>query len=395
MARTLVRSPLRYPNGQSAISSLTGGLRTEVRATIERLFIVNETTLAPLIADAIELLQQLIQTPSFSREEDQTADQIFRFLTFHGARTRRDANNVWAVSRHFDATRPTVLLNSHHDTVKPGTTWTYDPFGATVEDDRLTGLGSNDAGASAVSLLATFLYFEQHPPAFNLICAITAEEEISGSNGIRRLLPLLPEIALGIVGEPTQMDLAVAEKGLVVLDCVALGRTGHAAREEGENALYKALNDIQRLRGFQFARVSELLGPVKLSVTQIQAGTQHNVVPDRCAFVADVRTNELYSNPEVVDIVQELIGARVTPRSTHLNSSRIAPDHPLVLRGRALGRRTFGSVTLSDQSMMPFTTVKIGPGDSARSHTPNEYILLSEIQAGIRGYVELLAGLEL
>lgn len=348
-----------------------------------------------LTADAIELLKQLIQTPSFSREEDQTADHIFRFLTFHGARPERNAHNVWAVSRHYNPARPTVLLNSHHDTVQPGASWTYDPFGATVEGDRLTGLGSNDAGASAVSLLATFLYFEQHPPAFNLICAITAEEEVSGPNGIRRLLPLLPEIALGIVGEPTQMDLAIAEKGLVVLDCETQGRTGHAAREEGDNALYKALDDIQRLRAFRFTRVSELLGPVKLSVTQIQAGTQHNVVPDRCTFVADVRTNELYSNQDVVDIVQELIGARVTPRSTHLNSSRIAPDHPLVQRGRDLGRRTFGSVTLSDQSMMPFTTVKIGPGDSARSHTPDEYILLSEIRAGIRGYVELLTGLEL
>ena len=356
---------------------------------------MNETTLAPLTEDAIELLRQLIQTPSFSRQEDQTADQIFRFLTFHGARPERNAHNVWAVSRHYDPARPTVLLNSHHDTVQPGTSWTTDPFGAIVKDDRLTGLGSNDAGASAVSLLATFLYFEQHPPAFNLICAITAEEEISGPNGIRRLLPLLPEIALGIVGEPTQMDLAIAEKGLVVLDCTAYGRTGHAAREEGENALYKALNDIQRLREFRFERVSELLGPVKLSVTQIQAGTQHNVVPDRCTFVADVRTNELYSNQEVVEIVRGLIGADVTPRSTHLNSSRIAPDHPLVRRGLALGRRTFGSVTLSDQSMMPFTTVKIGPGDSARSHTPDEYILLSEIRAGIRGYVELLAGLAL
>ncbi len=356
---------------------------------------MNENTLASLTADAIELLKQLIQTPSFSREEDQTADHIFRFLTFHGARPERNAHNVWAVSRHYNPARPTVLLNSHHDTVQPGATWSADPFGATVEGDRLIGLGSNDAGASAVSLLATFLYFEQHPPAFNLICAITAEEEISGPNGIRRLLPLLPEIALGIVGEPTQMDLAIAEKGLVVLDCVAQGRTGHAAREEGENALYKALDDIQRLREFRFDRDSELLGPVKLSVTQIQAGTQHNVVPDRCTFVADVRTHELYSNQEVVDIVRGLIGADVTPRSTHLNSSRIAPSHPLVQRGLALGRRTFGSVTLSDQSMMPFTTVKIGPGDSARSHTPDEYILLSEIRAGIRGYVELLASLEL
>ncbi|NVO32730.1 M20 family metallo-hydrolase [Hymenobacter lapidiphilus] len=356
---------------------------------------LDEPLLTQLTDDAIQLLIQLIQTPSFSRQEDQTAAHIVRFLTFHGARPERNAHNVWAVSRHYAPARPTVLLNSHHDTVQPGTSWTTDPFGALVEGDKLTGLGSNDAGAAAVSLLAAFLYFEEHPPTFNLICAITAEEEISGPEGIRRLLPLLPEIALGIVGEPTQMHLAVAEKGLMVFDCTAHGRTGHAAREEGKNALYKALDDIQRLRNFQFERVSDLLGPVKLTVTQLQAGTQHNVVPDRCTFVVDVRTNELYTNQEVVDIVRGLIGSEVVPRSTHLNSSRIAPHHPLVQRGLALGRRTFGSVTLSDQSMMPFTTVKIGPGDSARSHTPDEYILLSEIREGVRGYVELLSGLEL
>ncbi|RSK42305.1 M20 family metallo-hydrolase [Hymenobacter perfusus] len=349
-----------------------------------------------LVRLAINLLKDLIQIPSFSREETKTAVAIRSFLRHNGAKPQRDANNVWAISKHFDPAKPTILLNSHHDTVKPGASWTADPFGAVVEGDRLTGLGSNDAGASAVSLLATFLYFhEQENLPYNLICAITAEEEVSGVNGIRRLLPLLPKIDLGIVGEPTQMDLAVAEKGLVVLDCVAHGRTGHAAREEGENALYKALDDVQRLRDYRFERVSELLGPVKLTVTQIQAGTQHNVVPDRCTFVADVRTNELYTNPEVVELVRGLIGAEVTPRSTHLNSSRIPLTHPLVQRGVALGRRTFGSVTLSDQSMMPFTTVKIGPGDSARSHTPDEYILLSEIRAGVQGYVELLDGLEL
>ncbi|RSK36301.1 M20 family metallo-hydrolase [Hymenobacter metallilatus] len=350
-----------------------------------------------LTTDAIALLRQLIQTPSFSREESGTADLLVAFLERHGAQPQRDANNVWALSRHFDPNKPTILLNSHHDTVKPGSTWTYAPFGAVVEGDRLTGLGSNDAGASAVCLLATFLYFEQQPtaPPFNLICAITAEEEVSGADGIRRLLPLLPTIHLGIVGEPTQMDLAVAEKGLVVLDCVAHGRTGHAAREEGENALYKAVADIRWFETFRFPLVSELLGPVKMTVTQIQAGSQHNVVPDQCIFVVDVRTNELYSNLEVVELVRRHVSSNVTPRSTHLNSSRIALTHPLVQRGLALGRRTFGSVTLSDQSMMPFTTIKIGPGDSARSHTPDEYILLSEIRAGVQGYVELLDGLEL
>jgi len=349
-----------------------------------------------LSEDAIQLLIQLIQTPSFSREEDQTADLIFRFLAFHGAQPQRDKNNVWATTRPINANKPTILLNSHHDTVKPGSTWTYDPFGAVQEGDKLIGLGSNDAGASAVSLLATFLYFHERPNlAYNLVCAITAEEEVSGAGGIRSILPQLGHVDLGIVGEPTQMDLAVAEKGLVVLDCVAHGRTGHAAREEGENALYKAVADIRWFEQFRFPEVSPMLGPVKMTVTQIQAGSQHNVVPDRCTFVVDVRTNECYSNPEVVELVRQHVASGVTPRSTHLNSSRIALSHPLVQRGVALGRRTFGSVTLSDQSMMPFTTVKIGPGDSARSHTPDEYILLSEIRAGIRGYIDLLDGLQL
>jgi acetylornithine deacetylase len=344
--------------------------------------------------DAIQLLMTLIRTPSFSREEEATASLIFDFLATHGAQPQRQQHNVWAVAPGYDAARPTLLLNSHHDTVKPGASWTRDPFGALLEGDRLIGLGSNDAGASAVSLLAAFLYFEQRPLPFNLICAITAEEEISGANGIRSLLPELGTIDLGIVGEPTQMDMAIAEKGLVVLDCVAQGRTGHAARDEGENALYKALDDISWLRSYRFPLVSELLGPVKLSVTQIEAGQQHNVVPDACRFVVDVRTNELYSNAEVVGIVQENIGATVTPRSLHLNSSRIAPEHPLVQKGLALGRKTFGSATLSDQAMMPFATVKMGPGDSARSHTPDEYIYLREVKEGIRGYITLLDGFQ-
>ncbi|HEX8425028.1 M20 family metallo-hydrolase [Hymenobacter sp.] len=347
-----------------------------------------------LSEEAIQLLVQLLKTPSFSREEGATAGLIFNFLAAHGAHPQRAGHNVWAVAPHFEATCPTLLLNSHHDTVKPGSTWTYDPFGAVLEGDKLIGLGSNDAGASTVSLLATFLYFQEQRPAFNLICAITAEEEISGAGGIRSVLPQLGKINLGIVGEPTQMDMAIAEKGLVVLDCVTHGRTGHAARDEGENALYKALPDIHWFQHYQFPLVSELLGPVKTTVTQVQAGSQHNVVPDKCQFVVDVRTNELYSNEDIVQLIRAQVGADVTPRSTHLNSSRIALDHPLVRKGLAQGRRAFGSATLSDQSMMPFDTVKIGPGDSARSHTPDEYILLSEIRAGIRGYIELLDGLE-
>ena len=339
---------------------------------------------------AVDLLIRLIKTPSFSRDEAGTATLIQEFLAAHGVAAQRQQNNVWAVSTHFDASRPTILLNSHHDTVKPGAGWQYAPFGATLEEDKLTGLGSNDAGAAAVSLLATFLYFEQNKPAFNLICAITAEEEISGADGIRSVLPEFGKIDLGIVGEPTGMNLAIAEKGLIVLDCTAHGKTGHAAREEGENALYKALEDIQWLRGYQFPEVSPLLGAVKTTVTQISAGTQHNVVPDRCHFVIDVRTNELYQNQEIVDFLRLKLQSEIMPRSTHLNSSRISENHPLIRKGVAMGKTIYGSPTLSDQSMMPFNTLKMGPGESARSHTPDEYILVSEIRAGIRDYIELL-----
>lgn len=339
---------------------------------------------------AVDLLVRLIKTPSFSREETDTATLIQDFLTVHGATARRQQNNVWAVAADYDAAKPTILLNSHHDTVKPGVGWNYDPFGATLDGDKLIGLGSNDAGASAVSLLAVFLYFQSKPRAFNLICAITAEEEISGANGIRSVLPEFGKIDLGIVGEPTGMNLAIAEKGLIVLDCTAHGKTGHAAREEGENALYKALDDIQWLRCYQFPQVSSLLGPVKTTVTQISAGTQHNVVPDRCQFVIDVRTNELYQNQEIVDFLRSKLQAEIMPRSTHLNSSRISKNHPLITKGVAMGKTIYGSPTLSDQSMMPFETLKMGPGESARSHTPDEFILVSEIRAGIRDYIELL-----
>ena len=348
-----------------------------------------------LSADAVELLIQLIKTPSLSREEADTATLIQEFLAAHGVGAQRQQNNVWAVSQDFDADKPTILLNSHHDTVKPGAGWNFGPFDAVLEGDKLIGLGSNDAGASAVSLLATFLYFQDKPNAFNLICAITAEEEISGINGIRIVLPKLGKIDLGIVGEPTGMNLAIAEKGLIVLDATAHGRTGHAARDEGENALYKAMDDIQWLRQHQFPKVSSLLGPVKTTVTQISAGTQHNVVPDRCQFVIDVRPNELYQNQEIVELLRASLQSEIVPRSTHLNSSRIAENHPLVRRGEAMGKQIYGSPTLSDQSMMPFDTLKMGPGESARSHTPDEFILVSEIQAGIRDYIELLTDFKL
>lgn len=349
--------------------------------------------LGALTEAAVALLEQLINTPSFSREEGGTADLLAGFLALHGAAPQRQGNNVWAVAPGYETSRPTVLLNSHHDTVKPGAAWMHPPCVATWDGNKLIGLGSNDAGASAVSLLAAFLYLKDRPRAYNLICAITAEEEISGVNGIASLLPALGSIDLGIVGEPTQMQLAVAEKGLLVLDCLARGRTGHAARDEGENALYRALDDIAWLRANQLPRVSPLLGPVKVTATQIRAGRQHNVVPDECRFVIDVRTNELYSNAEVVDILREKLRSKIMPRSLRLNSSRIANDHPIVQRGRALGKQTYGSPTLSDQALMPFATVKIGPGDSARSHTPDEFILRSEIISGVRDYVSLLTNL--
>jgi acetylornithine deacetylase len=344
-----------------------------------------------LSEDAINLLQQLIRTQSFSREEAETADILESFLAQHGIPAQRQGNNVWAVSQHFDSQKPTILLNSHHDTVKPGAGWSYPPLGAVLEGDKLTGLGSNDAGASAVSLLATFRYFYDRPTAFNLICAITAEEEVSGANGIKSILPELGKIDLGIVGEPTGMNAAIAEKGLLVLDGIARGRTGHAARNEGENALYKALDDIIWLRNYQFPEVSPLLGPVKLTVTQISAGTQHNVVPDECRYVVDIRTNECYTNEVILATVQANVQAEITPRSTHLQSSGLSLEHPIVRKAVATGKSTYGSPTLSDQALMRFDTLKMGPGDSARSHAPDEYILLSEIRGGIADYIELLS----
>jgi len=340
--------------------------------------------------DAIELLIQLIQTQSFSREEAGTADILAQFLAQHNIPAQRSGNNVWATSQVIDPRKPTILLNSHHDTVKPGVAWTYPPFGAVLEGDKLTGLGSNDAGASAVSLLAVFRYFYAQPTAFNLICAITAEEEVSGANGVKSILPELGKIDLGIVGEPTGMNAAIAEKGLLVLDGVALGRTGHAARNEGDNALYKALDDINWLRAYQFPKVSEMLGPVKMTVTQISAGTQHNVVPDECRYVVDVRPTECYSNEEILEIIRANVQAAITPRSTHLQSSGLSVEHPIVRKAVTMGKTTYGSPTLSDQALMRFPTLKMGPGDSARSHAPDEYILLSEIRAGIADYIELL-----
>ena len=340
---------------------------------------------------AIDLLCRLIATPSLSREEAQTACIIESFLKEQGCMTLRKGNNVWVRSM-IDDRLPVILLNSHHDTVKPVASWTHDPYTPTIEDGRLYGLGSNDAGASLVSLMMTFLHFEkQKDRNYNLIYAATAEEEITGQNGIALILDDLGTLDLAIVGEPTQMQMAVAEKGLMVLDCETVGKTGHAARNEGVNAIYLALDDIEWFRKFKFPNTSPLLGEVKMTVSVINAGYQHNIIPDSCRYVVDVRTNEFYKNSDALAIISEHVkNSAVTPRSTHINSSSIPMEHPFVQRGLSLGLTAFGSPTTSDQARIPYPSVKIGPGDSSRSHTADEYIALDEIQDGIETYIRLL-----
>jgi len=347
-----------------------------------------------LKSDVISLLKQLIAIPSFSKTEDKTADIISHFFSKKGIQTNRSDNNIWVKSKYWQEGVPSILLNSHHDTVKPVAGWQRNPFDPSIENDVLYGLGSNDAGASLVALAATFLHFyEEKDLPFNLIYLASAEEEISGKQGIESVLSSIGKIDFGIVGEPTQMQMAIAEKGLLVIDGMAEGKAGHAAREEGENAIYTALKDIDFLQNIQFEKISELLGAVKISVTQINAGTQHNVVPDQCSFVVDVRTTEHYSNKEVFDFLQKETQSKLTARSFRLNSSGIPMGHPIVVAGQSLGLSSFGSATLSDQALIPFPTLKIGPGHSERSHTAGEFILLEEIHNGIDIYKNLLEGL--
>lgn len=349
-----------------------------------------------LIEEAIALLKSLIATPSLSREEGPTADLIATYLTRHGIVIERVGHNVWAKNRYFDPQKPTLLLNSHHDTVKPNASYTRDPFAPTVDGGKLYGLGSNDAGGSLVSLLGTFVHlYNRTDLTYNLVMAASAEEEISGRGGIELVLPHLPPINVALVGEPTQMQLAIAEKGLMVLDCTVRGRAGHAARDEGENAITNAMPDLQWFQTYQYPKISPLLGPVKQSVTVIQAGTQHNVVPDTCTFTVDVRVTEQYTLEEVLAIVRANVRAEVVPRSVRLRSSGIAVDHPLVQAGLALGRTMYGSPTLSDQALLPMPSLKCGPGHSERSHTADEFIYLHELEEGLAGYVAMLEGLAL
>lgn len=345
-----------------------------------------------LYNDAVTLLKELIRTPSPSREESATAGILESFLGSKGVSgVNRLHNNVWAYNEHFDPSKPTILLNSHHDTVKANSAYTRDPYSPDVEEGKLYGLGSNDAGASVVSLLAAFLRFYNEPRLdYNLCIAITAEEETSGRNGIESVLPSLGELDFAIVGEPTGMQLAIAERGLVVLDCAAHGKAGHAAREEGENAIYKAIRDIEWLRTYRFPKESELFGPVKMSVTVISAGSQHNVVPAQCNFTVDIRVPDTYTNDEVVAIVRENVECEVTPRSTRLTPSHIDPQHPIVQAGLELGRTTYGSPTTSDQALLSIPSLKVGPGDSARSHSADEFIYLKEIEEGIGLYIAML-----
>lgn len=341
---------------------------------------------------AIDLLKKLIATPSFSKEENNTATIINEFLLSQKVETEIHLNNVWARNRYFDAAKPTILLNSHHDTVKPNKGYTTDPFAPIEKDGKLFGLGSNDAGGPLVSLITVFLYYyEKKDLKYNLLIAATAEEEISGHNGVEALLPRLGKIDFAIVGEPTQMQMAVAERGLMVLDCVAQGIAGHAAREEGENAIYKAVKDIEWFQSYRFDKVSDLLGPVKMNVTVIETDNKaHNVVPAHCKYVVDTRVNELYTFEEVLALIRENIKSDIKPRSTRLKSSSIAIDHPVVKAGLSLGRKYYGSPTTSDKALMNFPSLKIGPGDSARSHTADEYIYINEIKEGIDLYIQLL-----
>ena len=342
----------------------------------------------------IDLLKQLISIPRPSRGEDAGADFLEGYLRGIGLDPRRKGNNLWVESEP-ESSKPTLLLNAHLDTVKPASGYTRDPYQASEEDGAVYGLGSNDCGGALVALLEVYRRLSAKPQPYRLIYSVTAEEEVGGVNGIEAIIPLLGKVDLGVIGEPTGMQMAVAEKGLMVLDCTAYGKSGHAAREEGVNAIYKAMEDIEWIRTFKFDKVSEFCGTVKMTVTMINAGTQHNVVPDMCKFVVDIRSNGIYDNKQILEVLRQNLKCEFAPRSTRLNGAHIRLDHPVVQKGLSLGLGTYGSPTTSNQSVCPFTTIKIGPGDSSRSHTADEFILRSEIEQGVEIYTALLDGLQL
>lgn len=343
----------------------------------------------------LKLLEEMVRIPSFSRQENEVADMLEAWLIRNGLPPHRTGNNLWLESGENSADLPVILLNAHIDTVRPAPSYTRDPFVPVNENGRLYGLGTNDDGASVVALLAAYIELTSRPQPYRLIWSATAEEEVCGKGGIEMIFPEIGNIDLGIVGEPTKMEMAVAEKGLMVLDCTAVGKSGHAAREEGVNAIYKAIEDIEWFRTCRFPEVSPYLGAVKMTVTQINAGTQHNIVPDRCTFVVDVRSNGMYTNSELLSFIKSSVSCDVKERSTRLGSSHIEEGHPIVMRAKELGINTFGSCTTSNQTLSPFPTVKIGPGDSARSHTADEYIEIEEIRNGMDLYVKLLDGFRL
>ncbi|MHC6730859.1 M20 family metallo-hydrolase [Segatella copri] len=344
------------------------------------------------VSDAVQLLKKLIATPSVSRNEKDAADIMEQTIRSYGFEPQREANNLWIIDPHYDESRPTLLLNAHIDTVKPVTSWSRDPFSPDVEDGVLYGLGSNDCGGGLCSLLQIFRMLTEKPQSYNLIYLASAEEEVSGKDGITRALPLLPHIDLAIVGEPTSMNPAVAEKGLMVLDVIAHGKSGHAARNEGVNAIYEALDDMRWIRDYKFEKVSEFLGPTKMTLTVVNAGTQHNVIPDKCTMLVDIRTNEFYDNEEVYELIRQHLKSEVKAHSFRLKSSRIDPEHPLIRKCVAMGMKPFGSPTLSDQALMHFPSFKLGPGESSRSHSANEFIRISEIRDAIAKYETLLDG---
>ncbi len=345
-----------------------------------------------LTTDAIALLKKLIETESFSSEEDKTAAHIEEWFKRFEVDYKRNQNNVWAVNKHFDEVKPTLLLNSHHDTVKPNNGYTKDPFKAIVDNGKLFGLGSNDAGGCLVSLMATFTYFyDEKNLNYNLVLVASAEEESSGPNGLNSMLNIIPKVDVAIVGEPTLMNLAIAEKGLVVFDAKVKGTASHAAHPNDDNAIYNTIDVLKWFKNYKFEKVSEVLGEVKMTVTQIKAGTQHNAIPSEVDLVIDVRVNDQYSNKEIADILmKESPCTSIEARSLRLNSSSIPVEHPLVQAGIALGRETYGSPTLSDQAVLSCPSLKLGPGDSTRSHTADEFIYINEIEEGIDIYIKLL-----